>query len=146
MAKQVFPSWFQPHTPPRFMQGLPTETYLKNTEMFKATIDGCDGEVYDVPELDPSLRYKITVDKDFSGCYYPGDEASVTIYFIGYTLVDTPNPHYKSQKKSYDANLKKHQEILAEWERLKVLWDAKIAKEAIAKEKALLKKLKAKYE
>jgi hypothetical protein len=137
MAKQVFPSWFDPHRPPRFMQGEPKEMYLKNAEKSRIYLD--DG---DEITFDPSLTYK--VDKDFSGCYYPGDEP--TIYLIGYLLEDTPNPNYKKEMKVYNTNLKKHQEILAEWERLKVLWDEKIAKEAVAKEKALLKKLKAKYE
>jgi hypothetical protein len=119
------------------MQGEPKEMYLKNTEKSRICLD--DG---DVITFEPSLTYK--VEKDFSGCYYPGDDP--TIYLIGYLPEDTLNPNYKKEMKVYNTNLKKHQEILAEWERLKVLWDEKLAKEAIAKEKALLKKLKAKYE
>jgi len=141
MAKEKFPKGWSQHSPPHFYGNKPKKIIPAYTEL-------SDVRVYDGDELtlEPDRRYRITLDTDYSRCYYSSDTPSIEARLIGFSEEDIENLNYDSELIKYNRDKKEHKEKLAEWNKWKAVWDAEQEKAKEIAERKKLQELKKKYE
>jgi hypothetical protein len=140
-TKSKYPKGFYAHFPPRMFTRKPNKIIPAYTELSKVSVS--DGDELIIEE---GKRYRISLDHDYSGVYYPGECPSIEAYLIQFTEEDIENPNYASELRKYNRDKKKHSEELAEWEKWKAIWDKEEADAKVKAELKTLQKLKDKYE
>lgn len=148
-TKTKYPSWFyhgfQPTDVPDYLH--PKETIEEDKEI--EYLRNC--EEYQTSEEYNGQPVFIKWELDHSGCYYESDRPDIKV--VKFIKVTKPNPRYKKEVKTFEAQ-KKHIEFQRkEWGKWKAIWDEEQSEKnkldklkAEKREKLLYNKLKKKYE
>lgn len=146
--KTEYPFWFRGDCLPVFSAIKPDEYFSHGEKVSAQTyMDG------DWVEFDPAFDYRLDVELDYSGCYYPGESPSVKCFLVAYTKEKMENPLYAEQLANYEREKRKHKKQLEEWKKWKIIWDAEqeklkkmqLRRKEIA-ERKMFEKLREKYE
>jgi hypothetical protein len=137
-----FPDWFKAyHKPVLYVH--PPDKQFERFETIQ-TVGGYNFHHFNLSKL-PEGTTHISVEADLSDSDCEcDDEIDVQIKFE--KCVGEDNPYYDRQYKDYLNEMKEHENKLAEWERLLMIWNAEQEKNKEERDVREYKRLKEKYE